>query len=431
MRVDGPPRFRDLLPPGGLQKITATIVDQGIVSLAGFLIHILLARSVSPSDYGVFVLAYSAIVLANELNHAVMLEPMMIFGPSAEVPDLEDYLRSATTMQIAFTVILMILIWSGCGVWLMFRGASPTLLVVALMPVGLMGVQGREFARKAFFTRLDARGALRNDILYVVLVIGSLVATIGAGRLNPGNAFLIIGLAGTITAIVGVMRQGLRPQLRAASIQRVTNLSWGYGRWMIAAAGARWSTGEFYYYVVAFFTGSAGAGALRAVQNLFAPISLFLIGIGNLLLPVASGLVEKTPQRVARFLAVASASLGVTTIGYVVVVTLGAREIIDFAYAGKYGAYAMLVPLVGVGHILVALLQGPTNGLRALQQPKIVFGISFFSAVVSIIAVFPMTARWNIQGAVMAWILSLLLAFPFWTRTCVSAVRKLEKASQT
>ena len=207
MRVDWLPGFRHLLSPGGLRKITTTITDQGIVSLAGFLIHILLARSVSPSDYGVFVLAYSAIILANELHQAVLLEPMMVFGPSAEVPDLEDYLKSATTLQIALTGILMVLIWSGCGVWLVFQGGSPTLLVVALMPVGLMGVQGREFARKTFFTRLDSLGALRNDILYVVLVIGSLVATIGAGRLDPGNAFLIIGLAGAITSVVGVLRQ--------------------------------------------------------------------------------------------------------------------------------------------------------------------------------------------------------------------------------
>ncbi len=51
---------RAALPPRRLRQILTTVADQGLVSVGTLLLNVLLARHAPQTEYGVFVLAYSA-----------------------------------------------------------------------------------------------------------------------------------------------------------------------------------------------------------------------------------------------------------------------------------------------------------------------------------------------------------------------------------
>lgn len=390
-----------------------TVVDQAAVSGGTFLLHVLLARFTSPTEYGLFVLAYSVIVLANELHNAVLLEPMMVFGSRMTGAGQRGYFASSLVVQLGFSGLLMFLVWLSCGVWYFSRGITHAVSVAAAMAIGLLGVQLREFTRKVFYTLLEPRGAFANDLVYLALLFSALGGARVAGRFGSEWAFLIIGFAGCLASTIGLARLGVRP--RTAGLGGLVSANWRYGRWMIASAAARWSTGEMYYWVIAMFHGPSGAAALRAVQNLFAPASLFLTGLGNLLLPVASRFADTSPaRRLTQLLLAVSVSLGILVLGYGIVATVASSWLFDLLYDGGYSTFAYLVPLLGVGHTLVAFLQGCTIGLRALNAPRAVFTVSMVSALVSLAVVFPLTIAWNLTGAALAWVLSLAIAVPFW-----------------
>src|SRR5258708_3519283 len=62
------------------RKGVLAVVDQALFAGANFLVNILLARAMSPADYGAFALAYAVFLLFGALHAAVFVEPMVVFG---------------------------------------------------------------------------------------------------------------------------------------------------------------------------------------------------------------------------------------------------------------------------------------------------------------------------------------------------------------
>src|ERR1700682_33424 len=58
------------------------ILDQGLISGSNFLVGILLARWLSPAEYGAYAVAFSVLLLLLLVYQSAMLEPMTVFGAS-------------------------------------------------------------------------------------------------------------------------------------------------------------------------------------------------------------------------------------------------------------------------------------------------------------------------------------------------------------
>lgn len=423
------PTWRDALRYGlaarRLRQVIVTVADQGLVSTATFLLNILLARHTTPADYGVFVLAYSAINFMVEFQHAVLLEPMMVFGPGE--PDAErcNYVGAVLTLQLGFTGLLMAATWGVCLGALAWGVGRSALAALAMMPLGVLGVQAREFTRRVFFASLEPGRALRNDAIYVILLVSGLFVAVRQNSLTAAIAFALLGLTGAVATVIGLVGAGVKLAGVYNRIRPTARRHWSYGRWMIGVAGARWSANELYYFVAAGFLGTAGSAALKATQNVFAPIGLFLSGLGNIFLPIASRLAGAPGlTRLNQFAFSIGAVLGPIVLAYVIAVSVGSQFAFGLLYHGGYSQYAYLLPMLGAGQVLVAAFQGPSIGLRALQRPRSIFGIATLSAAVTVLAVVPLTARWGLAGAVSAMLLSLVIASPLWVVQYRRAVRE-------
>src|ERR1700722_475124 len=82
--------FKKLVPwvtKGGL-----AIVDYGLISGPNFLLGGLLARWLSPSQYGASALAFSIYVLVAFLYQALLLEPLSVFSGTTYRDNIRGYL---------------------------------------------------------------------------------------------------------------------------------------------------------------------------------------------------------------------------------------------------------------------------------------------------------------------------------------------------
>ena len=57
-----------------------------------FVVNILLARWLTPAEYGAFALAYSVFVLLGVFHIAILIEPMLVFGPGRYRERFPEYL---------------------------------------------------------------------------------------------------------------------------------------------------------------------------------------------------------------------------------------------------------------------------------------------------------------------------------------------------
>src|SRR5690606_33474360 len=70
-----------------------SLADQAAVSIANFLISLLLARHLNPVEYSAFTIAYAAFLLAGIVHSALVTEPMLVYMNSRFKDQADAYLR--------------------------------------------------------------------------------------------------------------------------------------------------------------------------------------------------------------------------------------------------------------------------------------------------------------------------------------------------
>ena len=75
-------------------KSGVSIVDQGLVSGAGFLLSFLLARWLSSEAYGAFAVAFATLLFLSGFHNVLLLEPMSVMGPARYSNQASAYLAA-------------------------------------------------------------------------------------------------------------------------------------------------------------------------------------------------------------------------------------------------------------------------------------------------------------------------------------------------
>src|SRR5271170_4118156 len=86
-------------------KELSALLDQALVSGSNFLTNVMLARALGVSDYGVFGLAWIAVLFVNSLQWAFIVSPMMSIGPKQEAHERPEYFGSVLLQEIGFAII--------------------------------------------------------------------------------------------------------------------------------------------------------------------------------------------------------------------------------------------------------------------------------------------------------------------------------------
>src|SRR6185369_3713182 len=94
-----------LLQRAGGGRTPAALFDQGLVSGANFVTNVLLARALGIKEYGVFALAWTAVMFANSLQYALIVTPMMSVGPKQEPEERPSYYGSVLLQEITFALL--------------------------------------------------------------------------------------------------------------------------------------------------------------------------------------------------------------------------------------------------------------------------------------------------------------------------------------
>ena len=79
-----------------------SVADQAVVSLGTFLTSIALARSLSPSDYGVYGALLAGLLFLNGIHTSLVTSPLSVQGAAVDRATLGRY----STASVLFTLVL-------------------------------------------------------------------------------------------------------------------------------------------------------------------------------------------------------------------------------------------------------------------------------------------------------------------------------------
>ena len=96
-----------------IERASWTIVDQCVVSGSNFLLMVLLARSLSEEDYGVFALFLGAIFLLRTIDYSFISYPLSVRLCVANDDDRARLLGNTVVLTVALSLVLVMLMALG------------------------------------------------------------------------------------------------------------------------------------------------------------------------------------------------------------------------------------------------------------------------------------------------------------------------------
>jgi O-antigen/teichoic acid export membrane protein len=401
------PRLRAL---GGARSLTSwlgkgfsAMADQGLFTASNFLVSILLARWLSPQDYGAFAVAYAVFWLVGVVHNALLTEPMLVFGSDKHKGRFTRYLGVLIYGHVGFGVACaLLLLLGGLVAGLMgSRALSLSLLALAgASPFMLLQVLMRRACYVTFRPHLAASGGA----LYMFLMLGGAYLLYQAGKLSAVTAFGLMGLSGLAVGLLlaAVLRLRLPSSDDGALVRLSVNDHWNYGSWSVGTRTMVWVTESSYFLILPIWGGLEASAALRALMNLIMPVLQSYAALSVLLLPAlvqARG--GATFGRVARLSLVLFVS-GSTL--YWLVLGLFHRPLIDWLYDGRYNDYSHLIWVLALVPVIFGVAEVQSTVLRALEKVDLVFWASVVSTALALTAGLGAVYALGVSGAVV-WLL--------------------------
>ena len=406
--------LRKILPwaaKGGL-----AILDQGLFAGTNFVVNTLLARWLTPAEYGAFALAFSIFLLLGVFHAAILTEPMLVFGPGRYRERFPEYLGILLRGHFSLMApVVLILI----GAAFLLGRVYSTSIERALLSLALAApfILLLWLVRQAFYVRLRPDRAAVGGFLYLVFLLGFMSALRAGQHLSLVTALMGMGIVALVVSVFLLLILG--PSWTGnPSVKMVFTDHWRYGRWSVATAGITWFPGNVYYVLLPIWVGLEGAGALKALMNLAMPGLQSVGALSLILLPVlvqsrkesrTRGMVNTMRSFLALFL------FGSTL--YLMLLWGLRSELFRLLYAGKYAEYASWpLLLAGVLPLGACVTGALSNTLRALERPDWIFWCYLGSSMVALLVGIPLIVAVGLTGALLGQLFSALTAgaLMFW-----------------
>jgi len=394
--------FRKWGAKGGL-----AVVDYGLISGSNFLLGILLARWLTPREYGAYALSFSFFILAGFFYQSLLLEPLSVFSGTLFRDNIRGYLK--TTLWIHWALSLaMCFALAAAAVVTYFVGHSPVLAIaLAGMTIATPFILVHGLARRSFYLKLLPGPAAFGSIFYCVLVTGGVFVVFRLGSLSSFTAFLLMGFAALVTSVVMVLQlhAALEPATGRPKLRVTWGKHWEYGRWALATCVVGWIPNYFYIPLVSSFSGMAAAGELRALMNLAGPVLQTCAALSMLFLPYAARVQNQNGRKAAASLNRRLAFLFVSgSVAYWAVLIPLKQPLFHFLYNGKYMESAYLIPLFALETTIWSASLGPAILLRAMESPRSLFIANGAASVFAVLVGIPATRYFGLQGVIWSMI---------------------------
>jgi O-antigen/teichoic acid export membrane protein len=381
------------------------ILDQGLMSGSNFVLSILLARWLSPYQYGAYAVAFAVFLFVAQLHQAAILEPMSVFGGGVMRSRLKAYLGDLLWIHFAIGGVIAIILAGLAFVPYLFHGQDMRTTLIVMAPV-VPCILLLWLTRRACYLEHAPGLATTGSLLYSLVLLLGVFLAYEFGVLSSPVAFILMGTGALITSIVQLLR--LRPQVDRRSHPFLPGGVWSrhfkYGRWAQVSAIFIWITSSFYYLLLGKAGGLQDAAELRALFNFSLPVVQSVTAIALLVQPrISRAAHEQGPSAVLRWSVRMMKLYALGAFVYWLPIYLLSAPLVHKLYRGNYSEITSLIPVVAFASIISSASSGIANGLRAVELPSAVAYMFGLSSLVTILVGTPMTLRFGLEGAIWTW----------------------------
>ena len=375
----GLPRFIQVLLPGtALHQTLVTLADQAVVSITNFLTGIIIARACSKEGLGLYMLGFSIILFATDMQTSVIATPYMVYAPRLKGRAHALYTGSTLIHQLVFCLITTIGVI--CAAFIVSRGSGPKGLGPVLWALGLVIglIVLREHARRITFARLRFKTTFILDACIGAGQIGGLLLLAHFGLLSVGRAYWAIGLLCGIAVLVWLWSDRNFYHLSISDSLADLKRNWVLGKWVLAS-GLVWTIAmNLYPWILAAFHGVASTGVWAACLGVVSIANPALKGIQNLVGPkIAHVHATKGPKALHRLVLKITTLIAIPISLYCLAMFIWGNRLLTLLYGRQYAGNGLVVAILALNLLIGALAFSFSPALFAVDRAHVDFLINF------------------------------------------------------
>lgn len=365
------------LPRGRTSRVLWSFADQAVSSGTNFFLTILVARSVTASEFGAFAIGISVYLLCLTFGRSSVSETVVLSLRRTGRLDPEE--AAAGLRSTLLVAALAAAVVALAAALVPNRDGSTVLLVLAL---GLPGLLVQDYKRIVFFALGQPRRAFVSDSVWALLQLGGIVLATTVGVESPA---VFLGIWATSALAAGFLWPGVtRGWLR----QRA--LSWLRSRRQLivplAGEGLLVQLGnQASIFLLGLLAGLAEVGGYRGAVSLFGPVIVLMLGLRTMMLPELMRLSQRSLDRALKIAhRVALGAAGFATlwgVGLLAMPDWLGRELLGptWATAGS------LIGLITIEKAFNAVGWGAVLRLRVLVRPRLSFALRIVATAGSVL----------------------------------------------
>jgi O-antigen/teichoic acid export membrane protein len=394
---------RERLYVWGVRSGTS-IIDQGLTSVAGLLISLLLARWLSGESYGAFAVIYATVLFLFGFHSVLILEPMSVFGPASHAAQITDYMLAQMKVHaIASAVLSGAMLVAGLA---MKQFGIHRELVSAILG-GALAIPFLFFVwlvRRMCYVIHRPSVAVRGSAIYLLMIVIGLAAMRATGWLSPCSAFLLMGVAGLLSVLWMLQPLGLlRASRNGCSWSSVWRQNWRYGKWLVASTALFSVASQAQTYVAAAMVGLSAAGILRATMIPSLVMTQIVTATALLVLPsMAADYGNGRIGQLRKKAVLCTISLTAIAAVYAGILAAFSQPIERLLFGDKFAAYAALISILALVPVCSGFGLGFAMAVRACQKPHYDLIANAVSAPVGLVTALVFIHFWGITGAAVS-----------------------------
>jgi O-antigen/teichoic acid export membrane protein len=415
-----------LLAAPSVRQGVLSVADQAVVSAAAFLTGLIVARSTSPEEYGVYGLAMTLLLLARGVQTQLLFAPYVIRCQRHQGRELAEYTGSVLLQQLAVGAAALAGLLGFAAAIGLGWGSANLLPAIATLGLVIPVLLFREFARCQTLSQLKTVGAVWLDASGTAVQLGLLGVLWGAGLVSAAGAYWTLAAAAAVVSCQWLWTRRGEWRVARGRILADWRSDWRFARWALASYVVGCTTPFIMPWILKATRGLADTGLLVACGTLAGVANLFVSGLGNYLSPsIARAYARQGPAAMVRCVAWAVVAY-VSIVGGMCLVSLLIGEwLMVFIYGPAYagGGLVLTICLLTVLTLSIGIAAG--NGLWAMHHPHETFLPDVAALVTAMTAAALLMASHGALGAALAGLAGTGVGAALKSVRFVQIVRKL------
>ena len=391
-----------LSPERALHQGIVSLADQAVASATNFLTGVIIARTCSKEQLGLYMLGFSLISLMADFQTSLITTAYMVYAPRLKGSAHALYTGSTLIHQLAFCLITMLGV--ACGAITVTNGIGPRGLgpVLWALVLATAFIMLREHARRVSFARLRLKTAFVFDTCIAVVQIIGLLTLARFGLLSAARAFWVIGLACGVAVLWWLWsdREFYDPQLSESLADLKKN--WILGKWVFASSLVWAVSMNLYPWLLAAFHGVASAAVWATCLGVVSVGNPVLLGIQNLVGPkIAHVYAADGSRALPRLVLKISAVVGTFMSILCLVMFIWGGRFLALLYGRQYAGNRLIVAILALNLLVTALAFPLSRALFAVDRARVDFLVNFTALFIMLTLGLSMVRAFGLIGAAL------------------------------